>query len=178
MPKIITIMTGSVREGNASEVLLPLVQEELAKRDGIEVRVANLREMALPFVDTPVSPAMEGYEPNHQSVRDWRDQIAATDAFIMLTPEYNFQPSPVQMNAIDWVYKEWSGKPVAVLSYGWGGGLKAAVTLDALLKKVEAAPTGKAHPLFFTKELNIDGTPLDKAQVRAQINAAIDEVAN
>ena len=178
MTKKITIMTGSVREGNVSEKLLPIVQEELTKRDDVVMRVANLREMALPFVDTPVSPMSEGYEPNHKSVREWRYVVTQSDAFIMLTPEYNYQPSPVQMNAIDWLYKEWSAKPVAVVSYGWGGGLKAAATLKALLAKVEASQVSEAHPLFFTKDLGVDGSILDEANVRAQINAAIDGVLN
>lgn len=177
MTKKITIMTGSVREGNVSEKLLPIVQEELTKRDDVVMRVANLREMALPFVDTPVSPMSEGYEPNHKSVREWRYVVTQSDAFIMLTPEYNYQPSPVQMNAIDWLKKDWEQKPVTIISYGWSGGLDAAALLKKLLIKVGATPTETPHELYLAKDISPAGEMLDQNRVMKQIAAAIDEVA-
>lgn len=176
MTKTITIMTGSVREGNISEHLLPLVQAELTKHSDITIEVANLREMELPFIDTPITPADETYTPNHESVLAWQALVQKTDAFIMLTPEYNHMPSPAQINAIDWLAKDWADKPVTILSYGWGGGLKSATLLKALLEKVGAAPTNEPHALFFTKDIDLDGSVIDNEHVITQITDAINEV--
>src|ERR1700704_3727276 len=49
----------------------------------------------------------------HGVVRKWTAQIAASDGFVFVTPEYNYGPSAVLKNAIDWVYPEWNRKAAA-----------------------------------------------------------------
>ena len=62
-------------------------------------------------------------------------QIAAADAIIISTPEYNKGLSGVLKNALDWVSRikpnPWAGKPVAVMSAAGGraGGEVAQFTL-------------------------------------------------
>lgn len=62
-------------------------------------------------------------------------QIAAADAIIISTPEYNKALSGVLKNALDWVSRikpnPWAGKPVAVISAAGGraGGEVAQFTL-------------------------------------------------
>ena len=61
-------------------------------------------------------PGRPPYE--HDVVKKWTSQIAASDGFIFVTPEYNYGPSAVLKNAIDWVYPEWNRKAAAFVSYG------------------------------------------------------------
>lgn len=67
------------------------------------------------------------------------DQIAAADAVLVSTPEYNKGPSGVLKNALDWVSrtdgKPWLDKPVAVLSSAAGraGGERAQIVLRGFL---------------------------------------------
>jgi chromate reductase len=67
------------------------------------------------------------------------DQIAAADAVIIATPEYNKAPPGVLKNALDWVSRikgnPWKGKPVAIMSAadGRAGGERAQVILRAML---------------------------------------------
>lgn len=67
------------------------------------------------------------------------DQIAAADAVIVSTPEYNKGPSGVLKNALDWVSrtqgKPWLNKPVAVMSAAAGraGGERAQMVLRGFM---------------------------------------------
>ncbi|MDG1471137.1 MAG: NAD(P)H-dependent oxidoreductase [Ascidiaceihabitans sp.] len=67
------------------------------------------------------------------------DQIAAADAVIMSTPEYNKGPSGALKNALDWVSRTdgapWADKPVAIMSaaVGGSGGERAQMVLRGFL---------------------------------------------
>jgi chromate reductase len=67
------------------------------------------------------------------------DQIAAADAVVISTPEYNKGPSGALKNALDWVSrtdgKPWAGKPVAVMSAAAGraGGERAQMVLRGFM---------------------------------------------
>lgn len=73
------------------------------------------------------------------AVQALADQIAAADAVVISTPEYNKGPSGVLKNALDWVSrtsgKPWAGKPVAVMSAAAGraGGERAQMILRAFM---------------------------------------------
>ena len=66
-------------------------------------------------------------------------QIAAADAVVISTPEYNKAPSGVLKNALDWVSRTkgnpWRDKPVAIMSAASGraGGERAQVILRAMM---------------------------------------------
>jgi chromate reductase len=67
------------------------------------------------------------------------DQIAAADAVIISTPEYNKGPSGALKNALDWISRvegaPWAGKPVAVMSAAAGraGGERAQLVLRSYM---------------------------------------------
>ncbi|MEL6264265.1 MAG: NADPH-dependent FMN reductase [Pseudomonadota bacterium] len=67
------------------------------------------------------------------------DQIAAADAIVLCTPEYNKAPPGVLKNALDWVSRRkpmpTMGKPVAVLSAtaGLAGGERSTAALYLML---------------------------------------------
>lgn len=67
------------------------------------------------------------------------EQIAAADAVLISTPEYNKGPSGVLKNALDWVSRTdgapWKSKPVAVMSAAAGraGGERAQMVLRGFM---------------------------------------------
>ena len=67
------------------------------------------------------------------------DQIAAADAILISTPEYNSGPSGVLKNALDWVSRvegnPWNDKPVAIMSAAAGrsGGGRAQLILRGFM---------------------------------------------
>ena len=60
-----------------------------------------------------------------ETVRRFRERIAAADALLIVTPEYNYSMAGVLKNAIDWASRPpdqpFSGKPVAIAGASMGG---------------------------------------------------------
>ena len=78
---------------------------------------------------------LEAAEGVPASVQTLADQIAAADAVIISTPEYNKAISGSLKNALDWISRTkgtpWSGKPVAIMSAAAGraGGERSQFSL-------------------------------------------------
>ncbi|MCT8159186.1 NADPH-dependent FMN reductase [Pseudoruegeria sp. SHC-113] len=128
MPKLLLI-SGSLRAGSYNRKLL----EEAARLFGeAEVVRADLR---LPLYDGDLEDA-EGIPAQVQALAD---QVAAADAVVISTPEYNKNLSGVLKNALDWVSRTkggpWRGKPVAIVSAtgGRAGGERAQNSLRLCL---------------------------------------------
>ncbi|MDK3016618.1 NADPH-dependent FMN reductase [Pseudodonghicola flavimaris] len=92
-------------------------------------------DLALPLYDGD----LEGEAGIPGAVQQLADQIAAADAVVISTPEYNKGPSGVLKNALDWVSRTaanpWADKPVAVMSSAGGraGGERAQMVLRSFL---------------------------------------------
>lgn len=175
--KKIVIVTGSVRPNSANAQVVSSVTTALAAKN-IKSDIADLKQMNLPFFDAPVPPSSEEFRPEDEAVIAWTNRIATADGVVFVTPEYNHTMSPVQLNAIDWVGKEWKGKPVALIGYGWtSGGAQAHDTAREALEEVLGANVAKTQAnLFFTKDINPDGTSLDGAALAAKIDPVLDEL--
>jgi NAD(P)H-dependent FMN reductase len=140
MSKIAVIM-GSVREGRFNEKPARWIVNHLKKRKEIDVRLLDLRDFPMPFFDAPLPPAMPNRPPyEHEVVKRWTAEIAASEAFVIVTPEYNFGPSAVLKNALDWVYPEWNRKPVAFVSYGGTAGARGVQQLRENCIELQMAP--------------------------------------
>ena len=138
---VISVIVGSTRQGRFSEKPARWIFENLRKRDGVDARLLDLRDFSMPFFDQQVPPAMPGraaYE--NEVVRKWTAAIGASDAFIIVTPEYNYGPPAVLKNAIDWVYPEWNRKAVAFVSYGSAMGARGVQQLRETAIEVQLAP--------------------------------------
>ncbi len=114
------IINGSVREGRVSETIQKWAVEVLKQDSELELDIVDLKELGLPFYDEHVLPAMPNSFEQYKSPAGtaWAKRVAKAEAFIMITPEYNYGTSAVLKNAIDWVYHGWNHKPVGFISYG------------------------------------------------------------
>ena len=124
MAKLLGI-SGSLREASLNRRLI----REAARLGGFDDYVeADLR---LPLYDGDLEEA-SGIPAEVQVLVD---QIAAADAVVISTPEYNKGISGVLKNALDWVsrsdVKPWMDKPVAIMSATAGrtGGERAQSNL-------------------------------------------------
>src|SRR6202049_643998 len=137
----ISVIIGRTRQGLFSEKPAQWILQQLRKREGMEAQLLDLRDFPMPFFDQPMPPAMPGRPPyEHEVVRKWTTQIAASDGFVFVTPEYNYGTSAVLKNAIDWVYPEWNRKAAGCVSYGSAMGARGVQQLRETLIELQAAP--------------------------------------
>jgi len=133
-PLRLLCLAGSARNG-ALSVRLRDAAARIAETLGAQTEVLDLRALQLPLYDGD-------HEAAHgvpDAARQLRDAIAAHDAVLLVTPEYNGFPTPLVINAFDWLSRLPAGqgtlsgvnvtanKPVALLSSSPGaiGGLRA-----------------------------------------------------
>jgi NAD(P)H-dependent FMN reductase len=137
----ISVIVGSTREGRFSEKPAKWIFQQLNKREGVDARLLDLRDFAMPFFDQPATPAMPGRQPyKNEVVQRWTAAIAQSDGFVFVAPEYNYGPSAVLKNAIDWVYPEWNRKAAAFVSYGSAMGARGVQQLRLTAIEVQLAP--------------------------------------
>ena len=101
----------------------------------IEFDLIDVAALNLPLFNEPGVPSRimspEDYE--HEHTRSWARTIAALDAFVFVTPQYNWGIPAGLKNAIDYLFNEWKGKPAMIVSYGGHGGDKCAGHLKTVL---------------------------------------------
>jgi len=138
---VISVIVGSTREGRFSEKPARWILQHLKKRDGVEARLLDLRDFPMPFFDQATPPAMSGRPPyEHEVVKKWTAEIARSDGFVFVTPEYNYGPAAVLKNALDWVYPEWNRKAAAFVSYGSVAGARGVQQLREIAIELQLAP--------------------------------------
>jgi NAD(P)H-dependent FMN reductase len=161
---VISVIVGSTREGRFSEKPARWIFEHLKRRGGVEARLLDLRDFPMPFFDQAVSPATPGRAPyQHEVVQRWTAEIGAADGFIFVTPEYNYGPSAVLKNAIDWVYPEWNRKAAAFVSYGSAMGARSVQQLRQTMTEIQIAPIrSSVHIPVATLWAHYQGGDVDK----------------
>jgi chromate reductase, NAD(P)H dehydrogenase (quinone) len=106
---------GSLRAGSYNRAALRTAIE--LKPPGMTIDVADIA--AFPLYNEDVRA--RGFPA---PVETLRRQIAAADALLFVTPEYNYSMPGVLKNAIDWVSRPpdqpFAGKPVAIMGAGAG----------------------------------------------------------
>ena len=173
----VLVVLSSARKNRAADNIFELVKKDLEARDGVNIVVADLKEINLPFFAHELAPASPDYVPTDPAVIAWAKLVSEADSIVWLTPEYNHSVNAIQKNAIDSLKSEWEGKPIAIVGYGWSGASLAIAALDHILPWLKADYKQNAAELAFMKDINVDGTALDEASVAEKIKTAIDEIA-
>jgi NAD(P)H-dependent FMN reductase len=121
----------------------------------VEVVDIDLRDLALPLLDEPEMPSTGIY--THEHTRRWAALVTGVDAMVFVMPEYNRGYNAALKNAIDYLYAEWKGKPVACVGYGWSGAQYARSALRQTLDRVGMVVV-EGSSLSFDSTLDTDGT--------------------
>lgn len=166
-------ISGSLRKGSYNTAVLRAAME-LAP-EGMQIEPLEIRD--LPLYDDDVKAA--GYP---SSVEVFRARLAAADAVLFVTPEYNYSIPGVLKNAIDWASRPpsqpFDGKPVGIMGVSGGllGTARAQYHLRQMLVFLNAFPINKPEVMIgqaaqkFDADLRLTDEPT-RGFVRAHLEA-------
>lgn len=137
------VIPGSARTGSLNRQLAGAAAT-LAREAGATVDLLDLRSLQLPVYDGDIEAASGVPEGAARML----EAIAVADAVLLVTPEYNGFPTPLVINAFDWLSRTpaqgarpaglavTANKPVALLAASPGplGGLRSMNTLRQYLQ--------------------------------------------
>ncbi|KIW69594.1 hypothetical protein PV04_05464 [Phialophora macrospora] len=119
-----------------------------------ELSLVDLADHPLPFFDEPIIPQTitNPLDYHHEHTREWSHLISSCDAFVFVTPQYNWSFPANLKNAIDYLFNEWTSKPAMVVSYGGYGGGKSAEQLTQVLVALRMNVVSRSVGLIFPKQ--------------------------
>jgi NAD(P)H-dependent FMN reductase len=157
-PFRLCIIYGSDREGRFCDIVAGWVRSELERRD------------------LPVS-VVDPLDGLGNDVRNAK--LAAADAFVVVTPEYNHSfPAPLKA-IIDAAKSEWEAKPVAFVSYGGiSGGLRAVEQLRGVFAELHAVGIRDQVSFAFARSaFDPGGKPRDSEAVGQAFDVMFDRLS-
>lgn len=168
----VLVLTGSARPNSAGKNVAQAVASQISANEGVTADVVDVAALGLPFFNSPIPPSADEYEITDANVQAWAEKVKAADAVVWVMPEYNHSISGIQKNAIDWLYKEWNDKPLAIVAYGWYAGANVLEAVKLPLKVVQ--PDVRAQVgLTFNQEIELDGGAKDQAALDAVLAPAM-----
>ncbi|WP_405980567.1 NADPH-dependent FMN reductase [Streptomyces sp. NBC_00158] len=138
------VISAATRPTSSGRPLAQWVTGQARDHGAFEVTPVDLAELALPFLDEPEYASSGNYA--HQHTRDWSALVDSADAFLFVLPMYNGGFTAPFKNAVDFLYREWRGKPVGLVSYSAGGtgGAPAAQMLLPVLTQLGMLPAERS----------------------------------
>ena len=173
----LSIVIGSTRPGRVGPKFAAWFRSRAISQGGFEVELVDLAQLKLPFLDEPAMPRLHQYV--HQHTIDWSHTVERSDAFVFVTPEYNFGYSAVLKNAIDYLALEWADKAVGFLSYGGvAAGTRAVQQLKQVVTALKMVPVAESVNLpFFTQFIDESGAVRPSDQMNSSADAMLNELA-
>lgn len=145
------VIIGSTRPGRVGPPVAKWTAE-IAKQHGqFDVTLVDLADFNLPLMDEVAHPRLQKYE--HEHTKRWSRSVAEADAFVFVTPEYDYFPPASLVNALQVLSKEWAYKAAAVVSYGGiSGGLRSMQQLRLLISNLNMHAISQDVPVpMFTQ---------------------------
>jgi NAD(P)H-dependent FMN reductase len=174
VPKLQIIFV-STRDGRLGLPVASWFAERAKAHGRFEVDLTDLRVVGLPLFDEPRHPRLKQYEHDH--TKAWSARVNAADAFVFVTPEYNYGVPPSLINALDFLSAEWAYKAAGFVSYGGiAGGTRAVQMAKLVLTSLKIVPLPEAVTVpFFTKLIDANGV-FDGTAQEAPAKAMLDEL--
>ena len=173
-PYRVVAFSGSLRDGSSNTALVLMAQRLAPPELAIEI-VDWVRD--LPWMN----PDLEHDPP--QVVQRWWDTLRAADALLVGMPEYNWSPTPLAKNALDWATRPphdraINGTVVAFLSSaGRSGGANSQGNIGTILGYLGATVVDEPPVRLsgVAERIRPDGTT-DDPEIEAAVVAKLDAV--
>jgi NAD(P)H-dependent FMN reductase len=171
----IQVIIGSTRPGRSGRKIADWFLAQADVPAGSTVELIDLADINLPMLDEPMSAMMNQYSKDH--TKEWSKIVNKADGYVWVTPEYNHGTSAALKNAIDYLYKEWTYKPVAFVGYGGMGATRAIESLVVTSSELSMFPLkSRYHVLDVWSAINEDGS-VKPEHIRGNASALLSEVA-
>lgn len=170
----IAIIVGSTRPGRKADAVAAWVHGLAKQRSDAEFEVVDIMDFNLPLLDEPVPPSQGKYSKDH--TKAWSAKIAAFDAYVFVTPEYNHATSGALKNAIDFLYKEWNNKAAGFVGYGSAGGTRAVENLRLIMGEVQVADVRAQVALSLHTDFENYTTFKPASQHEKSVTAMLDQL--
>lgn len=179
-------ISGSSRTGSWNRRLLECAVTA-ARARGASVEVLDLAALELPLYHGDIESAT-GVPP---SARQLRDAMAATDGLLLATPEYNGFPTPLLINAFDWLSRlpaedgrpsglaVTANRPVGLLSASTGpfGGVRSiGLTRQYLSMALQMMPVPPQVMISRANEAFDDAGALKDPKAQTSLEAVVDRL--
>jgi len=165
----------STRPSRAGAPVATWFFEQAKKHGKFEVELVDLKEVNLPVFDEPKHPRLGQYE--HEHTKKWSAIVSRADAFVFVTPEYNFGMPPSLLNAFTYLHSEWKRKAAGIVSYGGASaGTRAAQSLRTACATMGIMPMQPSVNVPFFDKLIKDGSFDPGTTQDAGVKATLDEL--
>ncbi|MGD0863033.1 MAG: NAD(P)H-dependent oxidoreductase [Candidatus Limnocylindrales bacterium] len=173
---VLAIVIGSTRPGRVGPRFAEWFRERAVAHGGFDIELIDLAQVNLPFLDEPKHPRLHQYV--HRHTIEWSRTVERADAFVLVTPEYNFGYSPVLKNAIDYLFREWADKAVGFVSYGGvAGGTRAVQQLKQIVTSLKMIPVVESVNIpFFSQFIDDAGQVRPNDVMNQAADAMLDEL--
>ncbi|MFE1318188.1 NADPH-dependent FMN reductase [Kitasatospora phosalacinea] len=177
-PLNLAVIVGSVREGRFGPVVARWIADRATRHGRFTVDLIDLAETPLPLELPAVPPALEPNPPRTAALQQLADRLAAADAVVVVTPDYNRSFPASLKAAIDWHYTQWQAKPIGFVGYsGASGGLLAIEQLRQVFNELQAHTVRDyvSFPRYYLL-FGPDGTLLDPEGPEAAAKGMLDQL--
>lgn len=136
----ILVIPGSAREGSLSRSLARFASNK-GRASGLQMTEIDLRELELPVYDGDLE-ASAGIPAGAYRLQD---AICGSDGLLLATPEYNGFPTPLVINAFDWLSR-------VVATPSRTAGLAATANRPAALLSASPGPGGALRSMNYLRQ--------------------------
>lgn len=174
MPDIL-IISSSIRDGRNSHRVSLFFQQFIQSRGLGNAEILDLKEYRFPLFEERLTKASN---PEEKWV-EASEKINKAKGLIVVTPEYNGGYPASLKNIIDFMYKEWYRKPIALAAVSDGpfGGTQVIQSLQFTLWKIGAwTVPARFHVPFADKSYDESGQPADKKLSEKLAGQFVDEL--
>lgn len=172
----LNVIIASTRPGRVGPVFGKWFDNFARQHGKFDPALVDLADFNLPVYDEPRHPRLAQYEHDH--TKAWAASVKSADAFVFVTPEYNYFVAPSLVNALNFVLSEWYYKPAGFLSYGGvSGGLRAVQSVKPLLTTLKIMPMQEGVPIFsYQQHLDGDGVFKPTEIIEKSATTMLDEL--
>ena len=172
----ISIIYGSTRKNRIGIRFVKYLNNQVKKNGHIPIIIDPI-EMPFPFLDK----RYDDYKKNElpKSIAKVQKLLKKSDAFIIVSAEYNHMPPPALINILNFYYKEYDRKSSCICTYSSGdfAGIRVQSPLRAFLAQFGCPPIkyGMFQPNL-GKFFDNDGIPTDEKDAKGRFDIFFNEL--